>query len=64
MNHTVNLRQIKLQERYSKQLKPVTDKLEAIPKSIVSALEPTVTATQSTSAALPSNISDAVVINH
>jgi hypothetical protein len=34
-------------------LKPVTDKLEAIPKSITSALEPTL-------AALPSNISHAI----
>jgi hypothetical protein len=62
-SHGNCLGKIRLQERYSKQLKPVTVKLEAIPKSIVNVLEPTVTATQSALAALPSDVSEAVAIN-
>ena len=57
----------RFQERYSKQFKPITKKLESIPKSIATVLEPTLSsiatsqaATQSALAQLPSNISDAI----
>ena len=66
-SYSSHLGKIKLQERYSKQLKPVTDKLESIPTSIASVLEPTLTsiaesqaANATALAALPSNISDAI----
>jgi hypothetical protein len=59
-SYSSHLGKIKLQERYSKQLKPVTDKLESIPKSIASVLEPTLSAIPTALAALPS---EAVAIN-
>ena len=62
-----HLGQVRMKERYSKQFKPITEKLEAIPKSIANVLEPTLSsiatsqaATQSALAQLPSNISDAI----
>ena len=66
-SYSSHLGKIKLQERYSNQLKPVTDKLKAIPKSIANVLEPTLisiaesqAAIPTALAALPSNISDAI----
>ena len=66
-SYSSHLGKIRLQERYSKQLKPVTDKLESIPKSIANVLEPTFTSIAESQAAnaralgeLPTNISDAI----
>ena len=62
-----HLGQVRLKERYSKQFKPITEKIESIPKDIAAVLEPTLSsiatsqaATQATLAALPTNISDAI----
>ena len=62
-----HLGQVRLKERYSKQFKPITEKLESIPKDIAAVLEPTLSsiatsqaATQSALTALPSNMSDAI----
>ena len=64
---TSHLGQVRLKEKYSKQFKPITEKLETIPKDIANVLDPTLAsiaatqaATQSALAALPSNISDAI----
>ena len=64
---TSHLGQVRLKEKYSKQFKPITEKLEAMPKDIATVLDPTLAsiaatqaATQSALAALPSNISDAI----
>jgi hypothetical protein len=66
-SYSNHLGKIKLQERYSKQLKPVTYKLESIPRSIASVLEPTLTSIAAPHAAIPtalaaltSNTSDAI----
>ena len=66
-SYSSRLGKIKLHERYSKQLKPVTDKLESIPKSTASVLEPTLNsiaasqaAIHTALAALLSNISDPI----
>jgi hypothetical protein len=55
-----HLGKMRIQDKYSKQLKPVTDKLDVIPKAITSALEPTLSSIPTALAALPSSISDAL----
>jgi hypothetical protein len=46
------LGKIKLQDRYSKQYKPLTDKLEEIPKSIANVQEPALTSIAASQAAI------------
>jgi hypothetical protein len=55
-SYSSHLGKIRIQDKYSKQLKPIADKLDAIPKSITSALEPTLSAIPTALAALPSVI--------
>jgi hypothetical protein len=55
-SYSNHLGKFTIQDKYSKQLKPVTDKLDAIPKAITSALEPTLSAISTALAALPSSI--------
>jgi hypothetical protein len=55
-SYSNHLGKIRIQDKYSKQLKPVTDKLDTIPKAITSALEPTLSAIPTSLAALPSVI--------
>ena len=57
---TSHLGQVRLKEKYSKQFKPITEKLEAIPKDIATVLDPTLASIATSVAALPSNISDAI----
>jgi hypothetical protein len=52
-SYSSHLGKIRIQDKYSKQLKPVTDKLDTIPKAITSALEPTLSAIPTALAALP-----------
>jgi hypothetical protein len=52
-SYSNHLGKIRIQDKYSKQLKPVTDKLDTIPKAITSALEPTLSAIPTALAALP-----------
>jgi hypothetical protein len=59
-SYSNHLGKIRIQDKYSKQLKPVTDKLDVIPKAITSSLEPTLSSIPTALAALPSSISDAI----
>jgi hypothetical protein len=59
-SYSNHLGKVRIQDKYSKQLKPVTDKLDTIPKAITSALEPTLSSIPTALAALPSSISDAI----
>jgi hypothetical protein len=52
-SYSNHLGKIRIQDKYSKQLKSVTDKLDTIPKAITSALEPTLSAIPTALAALP-----------
>jgi hypothetical protein len=55
-SYSNHLGKIRIQDKYSKQLKPVTDKLDTIPKAITTALEPTLSNISTSLAALPSNV--------
>jgi hypothetical protein len=55
-SYSNHLGKIRIQDKYSKQLKPVTDKLDAIPKTITTALDPALSNISTALAALPSNV--------
>ena len=55
-SYSKHLGDVKLHDKYTKQFKPITDKLDTIPKAI----EPTLSNINTTLAALPANISNAL----
>jgi hypothetical protein len=55
-SYSNHLGKIRIQDKYSKQLKPATDKLDAISKAITTTLDPTLSNISTALAALPSSV--------